>query len=155
MQWKHTSSAFSRKFRLWPQLESSCYRSLGFPRPFVNIIWVQHRLGMTVTSAQYFSVMRNELQPAFCTKQKGRLTQWFFFCLLVTWQCMLSYPYSDHPWNTELEIFGHPPHMSPGLFWFLTPRTIKGDMSLTVCSWCWCEGGSVWLIFHTSKEQVF
>ena len=66
------------------QLESSCYRSFGCSRPYVNIIWVQRRI--TVRSAQYFNVMRNELQPAFCTKQKGRHTH--FFC---TWPCCLTH----------------------------------------------------------------
>jgi hypothetical protein len=135
------------------QLKSLCCRSLGFPRPYVNIIWVQHRLGITVTSAQYFNMMRNELQPAFCTKWKGRLTLCVCVCARARgflfsfpWQCMLSYcyPYSDHPWNTEFEIFGHPAHISPGLFWFSSLRTTKGDsMRLTVCSW-WCDALHDW-----------
>lgn len=120
------------------QLESSCYKSCEFPRPYVNITWVQHRLGIT----------------GFMHKTERKTDTVFFF--LVTWQSMLYYPFIDHPWNNELEVFGHPAHVSPGLFWFLSPRTTKGDiMRLTVCSWWWCEGGSAWLVFDTSKEQVF
>jgi hypothetical protein len=51
MQGKHTSSPVSKKFLSWP------------------------RDGITVTSAQHFNVLQNELQPAVCTKRRGGLTQ--------------------------------------------------------------------------------
>jgi len=73
MQWKHTSSPSSKKFKSQP--------SAG--KLFLTVFWdsqgpiLEHYMekGVTVTSVNYCNMLRNELRPAIRSKRTGRLTQ--------------------------------------------------------------------------------
>lgn len=73
MQWKHTSSPSSKKFKSQP--------SAG--KLLLTVFWdsqgpiLEHYMekGVTVTSVNYSNMLRNELRPAIRSKRRGRLTQ--------------------------------------------------------------------------------
>ena len=73
MQWKHTSSRSSKKFKFEP--------SAG--KGLLTVFWdsqrhiLEHYMekGITVTSVNYSNMLRNELRPAIRSKRRGSLTQ--------------------------------------------------------------------------------
>ena len=73
MQWKHTSSPSSKKFKSQP--------SAGKLR--LTVFWdsqgpiLEHYMekGVTVTSVNYCNMLRNELRPAIRSKRRGSLSQ--------------------------------------------------------------------------------
>ena len=73
MQWKHTSSPSSKKFK--------SQRSAG--NLMLTVFWdsqgpiLEHYMekGVTVTSVNYCNMLRNELKPAIRSKWRRRLTQ--------------------------------------------------------------------------------
>jgi len=98
MQWKHTSSPSSKKFKSQP--------SAG--KLLLTVFWdsqgpiLEHYMEkrVTVTSVNNSNMLRNELRPAIRSKRRERLTQ----CSAVTRQCTPSYgtPHHQHHSATEL-----------------------------------------------------
>ena len=73
VQWKHTSSPSSKKFKSQP--------SAG--KLLLTVFWgsqgptLEHYMekGVTVTSVNYCNMLRNEVRPAIRSKRRRRLTQ--------------------------------------------------------------------------------
>ena len=121
MQWKHTSSLSSKKFNSQP--------SAG--KLMLTVFWdsqepiLEHYMEkcVTVTSANYCNMLRNELRPTICSKRRGRLTHGFL--LLHDNAC----PHTAHlTINTirqlDWEVLEHPaysPDLAPSDFHLFGP----------------------------------
>ena len=121
MQWKHTSSPSSKKFKSQP--------SAGKLK--LTVFWdsqgpiLEHYMekGVTLTSFNYCNMLRNEMRPAIRSKPRGRLT----LCVLLLHDN--ARPHTPHlTINTirqlNWEVLEHPfysPDLAPSDFHLFGP----------------------------------